>query len=74
MALLHAQAGEVVYIRPLGEVIVQCLEGLVHLSMSGSKVELGAGQLLHLKAGQPHALEAVENSSVLLIILLHSTH
>ena len=109
MALLHAQAGEVVDIRPLGadllntktsaliksehfevirmvlqagkqvqehrtkgEVIVQCLEGLVHLSMSGSKVELGAGQLLHLKAGQPHALEAVENSSVLLTILLHS--
>ncbi len=58
--------------RAKGEVIVQCLEGLVHLSVSGSKVELGAGQLIHLKAGQPHALEAVENSSVLLTILLHS--
>ncbi len=109
MALLHAQAGEVVDVRPLGsdllntktsaliksanfevirmvlpvgkqvqehrakgEIIVQCLEGLIELAISGTKVKLVEGQLLHLKAGQPHALEAIENSSVLLTILLHS--
>lgn len=109
MALLHAQAGEVVDIRPLGsdllntktsaliksanfevirmvlhvgkqvqehrakgEIIVQCLERLIELTLSGNKVKLGEGRLLHLKAEQPHALEAIEHSSVLLTLLLHS--
>ncbi len=108
MAILHAQAGEVVDVRPLGaslsdtktcaliksqnfevirmvmlagkeiaehqakgEIIVQCLEGLVLFSIAERQVELSAGQLVHLKTGEPHSLKAVANSSLLLTILLH---
>ncbi len=106
MAILHAQSGEVVDVRPLGaelpnatthalimnkhfevirmvlpagkeipehqakgEIIVHCLEGLVAFNTSEKEMELGGGHLLHLNAGEPHALRAVEDSSVLLTIV-----
>jgi quercetin dioxygenase-like cupin family protein len=106
VAILHAQSGEVVDVRPLGselpnattralimnkhfevirmilpagkeipehqakgEIIVHCLEGLIHFNTSEEEVKLGGGQLLHLNAGEPHALRAVEDSSVLLTIV-----
>ncbi len=108
MAILHAQAGEVVDVRPLGdslpdtktcaliksqnfemirmvllagkeiaehqakgEIIVQCLEGLVLFSIAAKQFELSAGQLFYLKSGEPHSLKAVANSSLLLTLLLH---
>ncbi len=108
MAILHAQAGEVVDIRPLGgaivdskttalikthqfeiirmvllenkeipvhaakgDIIVQCLEGHVTFSTMGKNLELRAGHILYLKTGEPHSLKAVEDSSLLLTILLH---
>jgi len=106
MALLHAQSGEVVDVRPLGselpntktralikaerfelirlvlpagkkipehrakaEIVVHCLDGRVLFETSGKTVELSVGQLLFLNASEPHSLEALENSSLLLTIL-----
>ncbi len=108
MALLHAQAGEVVDVGPLGdslpetktcalvktqnfevirmvmlagkevaehrakgEIIVHCLEGSVLFNIADKQVELKAGNLIHLKAGERHALNAISNSSLLLTMFLH---
>ena len=54
-----------------GEIIVQCLEGLVAFTTMGKEEELEAGQMLYLSAAEPHSVRAVENSSILLTILLN---
>ncbi len=53
-----------------GEITVQCLEGRVALTAEGKTQELTGGQLLYLAAGQPHALKAIEGSSLLVTLLL----
>lgn len=53
-----------------GPLVVQCLEGCVSFSTMGREIDLEPGRLLHLEPGEPHALRAVENSSLLLTILL----
>jgi len=55
----------------MGEITVQCLEGQVAFDAGGTVRELRAGDLLYLEAGTPHSLRAVEDSSVLVTILLH---
>ena len=109
MAILHAQSGEVVDIRPLGsalttsktialiktrrfevirmvllagkeiaehkakgDIIVQCLEGHVVFTAMGESVELPAGQMFYLNNREPHSLRAMEDSSLLLTLLLIS--
>lgn len=52
-----------------GEITVHCLEGHVQFTAFGTTQELTAGRLLHLPAGEPHALHAVEDSSVLVTLL-----
>ncbi len=52
------------------EITVQCLEGRVLFTTEGKSQELGPGQLLYLAAGEPHALMAVESSSLLVTLLL----
>jgi quercetin dioxygenase-like cupin family protein len=56
--------------RAPGEITVQCLEGRVRFQAHGNELELAPGKFLYLSAGEPHALEAVEPSSVLVTILL----
>lgn len=56
--------------KALGEITVQCLEGRVAFTAHGTTQELTAGQLLFLAAEEPHALNAIEESSVLVTILL----
>ena len=56
-----------------GEITVQCLEGRVAFIAGESTRELAAGQILYLNAGEPHALKAIEDSSVLLTLLLPQT-
>ena len=107
MAIRHAEAGEVVDVRPLGSelgdqrthtlvktdalelirlvlprgkeiaehtapgpITVHCLEGRVAFTTMGKEVELQPGTLLHLAAKEPHAVRAMEDSSVLLTIVL----
>ena len=53
-----------------GEITVQCLEGRIQFTSHGTPQELVAGEMLFLEAAVPHAVEALEDSSVLVTILL----
>lgn len=53
-----------------GEITVQCLEGRVSFDADGTMHELVQGQMLYLAGGATHALRGVEDSSVLVTILL----
>lgn len=53
-----------------GEITVQCLEGKVAFMAEGKTQVLEAGQMLYLAGGQSHALQGIEDSSVLVTILL----
>lgn len=53
-----------------GEISVQCLEGRVAFSDGSRTQELTPGQLLYLETGEPHALKGLEDSSVLVTIIL----
>ncbi len=55
------------------EITVQCLEGRVVFTAEGKTQELTAGQLLYLASAEPHALKAVEDSSLLVTLLLAQT-
>jgi len=52
------------------EITVQCLEGRVSFTAGGTTRELVAGGLLYLQAAEPHSLAAIEDSSLLVTMLL----
>ncbi|MCO8123846.1 cupin domain-containing protein [Stieleria sp. TO1_6] len=53
-----------------GEITVQCLEGQIDFTTMGQTHALAAGDMLFLAAGEPHALQAHQDSSVLVTICL----
>ena len=53
-----------------GEITVQCVEGRVAFTARGQTQELQADQMLYLAGGDPHALKAIEDSALLVTILL----
>ena len=53
-----------------GEVTIHCLEGEVSLTAGGQTRQMLAGQLVWLEGGVDHALLAVQDSSLLLTIVL----
>jgi quercetin dioxygenase-like cupin family protein len=53
-----------------GEITLQCLEGRVAFSGSAGMRELAAGQLIHATRHELHELRALEDSSLLLTIVL----
>ena len=55
----------------VGEMTVQCLEGRVELAAAGAKQLMRAGDLICLAGGETHSLKAMEDSSVLITMLLH---
>lgn len=55
-----------------GEITVQCLEGSIEFKLEGSTQVMRQGDLMCLAGAQPHSLTALEPSSVLVTILLHS--
>ena len=55
----------------VGEITVQCLEGSVEFAVAGTSRLMREGDLICLAGGEVHALKAVEDSSVLVTILLH---
>ena len=55
-----------------GEITVQCLEGEVAFTAMGKTETLTAGRMLFLAAAEPHALQATQDASVLVTLLLHS--
>ncbi|MES2790551.1 MAG: hypothetical protein V4719_13145 [Planctomycetota bacterium] len=50
------------------------MEGRVAFTSEGKTQELTAGQLLYLTAGEPHALEGLEDTSLLVTLLLPRNH
>lgn len=55
----------------VGEMTVQCLEGRVEFSIGTTREVMHAGDLKCLSGGIPHSLRAIEDSSVLVTLLLH---
>ena len=53
-----------------GPITVQCLEGRISFTAHGANQQLDAGKLLYLETGEPHSLTGIENSSVLVTIVL----
>lgn len=64
MALQHARPLDVIDVRPPGGT----LPGIV--TTPSRPCELGAGRLVVLEPGEPHALQAVTDAS-LLVTLMH---
>jgi quercetin dioxygenase-like cupin family protein len=80
-ALVHAEQLEVIRLVVLagkeikehktkGELVVHCLEGRVAFTALGKTQNLEAGKLLYLPTGEPHSVKGIENSSLLLTVLL----
>jgi quercetin dioxygenase-like cupin family protein len=55
-----------------GELTMQCLEGAIEILAHGKTTLLKSGEMMFLAGNVPHALHAVENSSLLVTIVLHS--
>ena len=53
-----------------GEITVQCIEGRIAFSTPGKVNMMTAGDLIHLRMQEPHALKAIEDSSALLTMCL----
>lgn len=53
-----------------GEMIVQCLEGEAVITTPHRVCTLTAGQLLTLPGGEPHAVAAIADTSLLVTVLL----
>jgi quercetin dioxygenase-like cupin family protein len=52
------------------EAIIQCLTGQISFEARGKKQTLLPGAMLYLEGGDKHALEALEDSTLLVTILL----
>ena len=57
-----------------GEITVQCLEGRIIFKTMGQEKELRAGNLLYLSPEAKHSVEAIEDSSFLLTMVLPELH
>ncbi len=55
-----------------GAITVQCLEGEAVVTTPSRTCRLGTGQLVMLDGGEPHAVKAVSDSTLLVTILLHT--
>jgi quercetin dioxygenase-like cupin family protein len=53
-----------------GVLVVQCLDGRATFTALGRTQALAAGDLLWLPDGEPHAVDAITDTSLLLTILL----
>lgn len=54
-----------------GSITIQCLAGKVELVAHGRTQMLHSGTLVYLDDAQPHAVTALEDSSLLITMLLH---
>ncbi|MBP9713717.1 MAG: cupin domain-containing protein [Sterolibacterium sp.] len=54
-----------------GSITLQCLEGQVELEAHGRTQLLQPGDMVYLADAEPHAVKALENSSLLITLLLH---
>ncbi|HQQ70615.1 MAG TPA: cupin domain-containing protein [Alicycliphilus sp.] len=56
--------------RVQGEITLQCIEGALDLTVHGKTQRMQPGDLMHVAAGEPHALHAVQDCSLLLTLCL----
>lgn len=56
--------------RVAGEMTLQCVEGAVEVHAHGRTRVLHAGDMLYLEGGQPYALHAMEDASLLHTVVL----
>lgn len=54
-----------------GAITIQCLEGAIELSAHGDIQRLEEGQLVYLQDAQPHAVHALEDTTLLISLWLH---
>jgi len=54
-----------------GNVMLHCLEGSIELSLPSSNVTLNAHDWVYLEHSEPHSLKALQNSALLLTILVN---
>jgi quercetin dioxygenase-like cupin family protein len=54
-----------------GEITLFGLAGTLTIDLPGRRVQLGAGDFLHLARGVPHAVHAADAARALLTICLH---
>jgi quercetin dioxygenase-like cupin family protein len=55
-----------------GAITVHCLEGQAVVTTPSRNCTLGGGELVMLEGGEPHAVSAVADSTLLVTILLHT--
>ncbi len=55
-----------------GAITVQCIEGEALVTTASRSCRLGAGQLVMLPGGEPHAVTAVTDASLLVTVLLRA--
>jgi len=54
-----------------GTITIQCIEGLAELDAHAVTKTLRAGDLVYLSDAVPHAVRALEDTSLLITLLLH---
>jgi quercetin dioxygenase-like cupin family protein len=55
-----------------GDVSVQCLEGQAQVTTPSRSCQLDAGDLVVVAGGEPHAVHALRDTSLLVSVLLHA--
>jgi quercetin dioxygenase-like cupin family protein len=70
MRLVLAAGAELAPHHVDGEFTLQCLSGAVRMPTGGTEISLAAGQWVYIAGGTPHSLHAIEDSVLLLTILL----
>lgn len=68
--LVVPEGKEIPHHKVAGEIVVQCLEGMVTLHVEGQSQALSAGHLMYLRGDEMHAVRGVEDASLLVTILL----
>ncbi|MCE9553641.1 MAG: cupin domain-containing protein [Planctomycetes bacterium] len=56
-----------------GEALIHCLEGEVELNLADGARNLSAGEMVYLPASEPHSVQAVADSVLLVTLLLSPT-
>ena len=52
-------------------ITIQCLEGKVEVVAHGRSQAMRAGTMVYLSGGEPHAVKALEDSSILVTLLVN---
>lgn len=68
--LVIAAGGELQPHHVTGEFTLQCLSGCVILSLPERELRLSGGQWVYVGAGVPHSVRAIDDSVLLLTIIL----